>query len=379
MTTNSVKTLVSQLSDTNAHVRAAACEDLGVVTAPQESKALIIDRLITSLKDPDFRVQQAAATALGSHGKDAQAAISPLLDLALAADAELRSRCIEACQKIGFTVDSLLSRFDEALTHPDKITAYQFLTLTENLGPQALPLLPKLLQCAKQADGTENFDFMKRWQAVEAIGFIGPQAISAEPELIELLKNPATDKEMIDIVVVTLRAIGVDLEEKYPELGKTDASEDPDQEDALNEFRGLLGIEVIAEKWTQSTLDALIAKWVEAGSVGLEITTPLAGKLDWMRHEEAILMLTQDQDDYGKMLSIILLQKILKTSARARANMVDMLKNDSPIIITKALQALRSIPYFIKAERERVASIARQGPEEAKGEAQKLLRLIDEC
>jgi HEAT repeat protein len=74
--------LIQALSDEDGYVRAEAATALGKMKLPTPWDQERIDRLLLALKDPDFRVQAAAAEGLPPLDADAELAVPALIGVA---------------------------------------------------------------------------------------------------------------------------------------------------------------------------------------------------------------------------------------------------------------------------------------------------------
>jgi HEAT repeat protein len=160
--------------------------------------------LIAALKDLDvakdrseMSVSQIAAHALRFAKPAATEAVPALIEAADRQDPLLRDLAIDALGRIGLRHESVLPALLRILrTHGDTGTRAAAAGALGFIGPAAKVAVPDLLELLKFTDPKDsNTTYTIRGAVVVTLGEIGPDAKAAVPALIEAFrdKNPAAD------------------------------------------------------------------------------------------------------------------------------------------------------------------------------------------
>lgn len=158
--------------------RAAVC------FAADDTAANAVPALVAALADPDARVREDAAAALGRIGPAARAAIGPLVATFADTDPYLAGAAAVALARIGTeAVPALVV----ALADAKENVRWSAAIALGRLGSAALEAAPALARAL--GDASENV----RSCAATALGAIGPHAVAALPALTEALHDRDED------------------------------------------------------------------------------------------------------------------------------------------------------------------------------------------
>ena len=332
----------------------------------------------------NHKVAVAAAEALGGFGKEAEAAVIPLLELLAARDDwpdDLRRVTLRTLGRIGARAavvvprlaryvlrDSndavrqaaaeALGRFgrDSALAVPelfkdgsfnsgcDRVAIIQALG---NIGPAAAPAVPRVLEVLERWRD-DAADVRARRAAVEALGRIGASARTVVPALVECLKRSRDPnaRELRLAVVEALRRFGGDAVEAVPALlplllDEADiidsaawAWANPPStvaDTTLALWVARLGITDLADKTklcraALTALDRIDGKWPQT-EAAKKLLPELLKRLD---HPSADLRLG----------AVLALGRFGKAAARAVPKLVKLLDDPDPIVRRNATSSL---------------------------------------
>jgi HEAT repeat protein len=102
----------------------------------QVSQSEIIDRLIQQLKSPDLYVRLSAASALGSMGESAKAAIPNLIPLLKDSDSDVRSGAASALRSMGESAKAAIPNLIPLLKDAEPYVRSSAATALKKLGYQ---------------------------------------------------------------------------------------------------------------------------------------------------------------------------------------------------------------------------------------------------
>jgi HEAT repeat protein len=172
---SAVPELQSLLSGDKPLVRAHAAEALGEIGA---AAAPAVGALIAALRDKDPTLRGEAVKALGLIGPAANEAVRPLIGALKEGDPKIVPLAAHALARIGAdAVPELI-----ALIKDPRMGRWGVAILRE-LGESAAPAVDQLVAALHGADEEMARDIML------TLGHIGPQAKSATPELIKVLRD----------------------------------------------------------------------------------------------------------------------------------------------------------------------------------------------
>jgi HEAT repeat protein len=157
--------------------------------------------LASTLREhPKMRRRIWAATDLAGLGIDARAAVPALRETLKATNATLRLTAAQSLWRITHHGEEIVPVACELIRPADKVwqesasrlgSPDPALQLLRDMGPQAAPAIPKLMQVIKYADvGKKSNERYSAILAIDCLGTMGPRAREVEPELIALLRDP---------------------------------------------------------------------------------------------------------------------------------------------------------------------------------------------
>ncbi|WLT32029.1 serine hydrolase [Geothrix sp. PMB-07] len=132
------------------------------------------------MSDPEPKVREAAAAALGRQGVGARAAVEPLVSVLGHEDAYLRGVAADALSQIGEAAVPALTR---SLGHDNPKVRHSAAIALGRMGAAGRAAAPELMRSLSDSDG------MIRYAAVVALGEFGPSAREAGPALTQLLSD----------------------------------------------------------------------------------------------------------------------------------------------------------------------------------------------
>lgn len=197
-----VPALLAKLKSKDLLNRREAAIELGQLAEQKKLGAAekdVVNALKAALRDPDERVKQNAASALGRVGRAANDAIGDLLTV-LVKDEKARAQAGDALAKLGRPAVIGLSRF--LIQDQDKNVRIACAKALREIGADAEEALPQLQQALKDAEVAVRRD------AAVTLGFFGPRSKGAVVALIELLDDK--DQNVRIAAIDTLGQIGPD-------------------------------------------------------------------------------------------------------------------------------------------------------------------------
>jgi len=168
---------------------------LGEIGSPEA-----VPTLIELSKDPDPKIRQYSATALGLIGRASDATVPALLEALKDKDDDVRAHAIMALGEIKPEAKITLPHFQEALKDKNLFVRGIALARLGELGPEAKSAVPELLESVKK-----DKDFSR--SVAIALGQIGPEAKAGIPFLLELLTDEKNDARQHDTRVQAALAI----------------------------------------------------------------------------------------------------------------------------------------------------------------------------
>jgi HEAT repeat protein len=156
-----------------------------------------------------------AAEALGGFGKEAEAAVTPLLELLAARDdwpAELRRVTVQSLGRIGVRPAAVVPALVKELRRDrDEAVPQAAAEALGRFGKDAAIAVPALIK-----DGRIAWDY-DRLATIQALGSIGPAAAPAVPALLEVLRERRDDANSV-AAVQALGRIGASARTVVPDL-----------------------------------------------------------------------------------------------------------------------------------------------------------------
>lgn len=187
-------------------VRAAAVYSLGVI-----ARERAIDALISSLRDNNDQVREAAATALRELGRKAKPATSALTRALKDKSRNVREDAAFTLGGVGRDAKTAVPGLIAALRSGENERSHWIIAQTlGRIGPDAREAVPVLMEALQAKD-----DSLRQWATI-ALGEIGPSAKAAVPQLIAAAKND--DNEDCEAAITALGGIGPDAREAVPML-----------------------------------------------------------------------------------------------------------------------------------------------------------------
>lgn len=164
--------------------RMAAAKSIGKIQqAPNAVKALVL-----GLNDPVQMVKDSCINSLQNMGPAAAPAVPDLIKCLDTPNARQAEDVARALARIGPAAAPALPQIIKMARGSTQYSSFKY-TLADacrNMGAQASCAVPMLIDMLKEVDNKAN-----QYMAVDALGAIGPAAISAESALVETLKDPA--------------------------------------------------------------------------------------------------------------------------------------------------------------------------------------------
>lgn len=164
--------------------RMAAAKSIGKIQqAPNAVKALVL-----GLNDPVQMVKDSCINSLQNMGPAAAPAVPDLIKCLDTPNARQAEDVARALARIGPAAAPALPQIIKMARGSTQYSSFKY-TLADacrNMGAQASCAVPMLIDMLKEVDNKGN-----QYMAVDALGAIGPAAISAESALVETLKDPA--------------------------------------------------------------------------------------------------------------------------------------------------------------------------------------------
>ncbi|QDU97103.1 HEAT repeat domain-containing protein [Lignipirellula cremea] len=182
-----------------------------------------IEGLRQLLKDPSPNIRSQSARTLGIFGVAAKAAVPDLIALLQDGKPHVRDAAFQALCSIGAAARTAIPHLVREMERPQRSRGIHPVMAMTQIGPAAVPELVRSMrrQAAKQGDSP----------AADVLRRLGPQAVDAVPELIEMLDD---DSNLLRLrAVFVLREIGPDAEAAVPRLA-TFLQKEPDPLDAPN-------------------------------------------------------------------------------------------------------------------------------------------------
>ncbi len=180
-----IKEVGDALKDKDPATRAAAASTIAAFSRidPEIAKDYV-SSLATSLQDESTPVRLQAAFALGRMTTVAQPTITALIDrLPKEKDAAVRKEIVKTLASFGMTASAADSAVADLLQDKNVEVRQSAAIALGRISPAADRVMPKLLKAAHDPDSSV------RCHAIHALGALGKPAISAIPELIDILKN----------------------------------------------------------------------------------------------------------------------------------------------------------------------------------------------
>ncbi len=180
--TEVVSSLIAQLKDSNAKVRAKAAQVLGTM-GPIAQAA--VPALINLLKDRDNEVRHKAYDAFVAvlAGADKQTGVAIFSAALKHQDPEIREAFAMGLGEMGVEAKAVVPALVEALTDSSRRVRQEVAHTLGKMGVEAKAAVPALIKALQDEDD----DF--REQAIEVLGGLGSEAKAAVPGLIALLKE----------------------------------------------------------------------------------------------------------------------------------------------------------------------------------------------
>ncbi len=173
----------TMVSDEYEGARMAAAKSIGrMQQAPNAVKALVL-----GLNDPVQMVKDSCITSLQNMGPAAAPAVPDLIKCLDTPNTRQAEDVARALARIGPAAAPALPSIIKLARGATQYSSikYTLADACKNMGPQASSAVPMLIEMLKDQDNKGN-----QYIAVDALGAIGPAAISAEPALVETLKDP---------------------------------------------------------------------------------------------------------------------------------------------------------------------------------------------
>lgn len=173
----------TMVSDEYEGARMAAAKSIGrMQQAPNAVKALVL-----GLNDPVQMVKDSCITSLQNMGPAAAPAVPDLikcLDTTNTRQAEDAARALARIGPAAAPALPQIIKLARTQTHYSSLK-YSLAEACRSMGSQASCAVPILIEMLKDVDNKGN-----QYMAVDALGAIGPSAITAEAALVETLKDP---------------------------------------------------------------------------------------------------------------------------------------------------------------------------------------------
>jgi HEAT repeat protein len=172
--------LQARMRDEDDQVRAAAIQTIGKFG--ERSQPLVPD-LLNSLEDPQPLVQQQAAQALGRVGYADERVVTALAKAAQHPLPDLRRAAVESLGELGPRAAAAVEPLQQ-LQH-DELSTIRVVAV------QALArvIADPAERVARLLHALDDSDWNVRRQAADCLGDMGPEAISAVPRLLQLMRN----------------------------------------------------------------------------------------------------------------------------------------------------------------------------------------------
>ena len=180
-----ISSVIEKLNHSDENVRKDAAYTLGKLGP---NAKIAIPLLIETLKDEKVDVREAAVYALGCIGQEAKTIVPALIDLLKDENFGVRKTAVSALGNIGVAaIPAILNALKDeigssSLLGEEKPIEKAARKIFKRIGSDAVPALVKALK-----------DDTVRLAAIDALGFVGQEAKSALPALIEVLKCENAD------------------------------------------------------------------------------------------------------------------------------------------------------------------------------------------
>jgi HEAT repeat protein/S1-C subfamily serine protease len=222
--------LAGALQDSEHEVRAAAIEALAVPGMATPPDVAFFSQAL-KLSDPTVRAQ--AARILGQLGPSGKSALPAIIELAKSPDMVARRGAVEALAQFGTDAKDAVPTLATALSDSDKDVRKHAVLALGKLGADAKPAAYALTKTIGDVDlevrrgaiasvakvGVDAktlapmlaqalADKSVRMEAMAALADLGPDARPAVPNLVAVLEQAGTDRDLISKVAATLGKVG---------------------------------------------------------------------------------------------------------------------------------------------------------------------------
>jgi HEAT repeat protein len=302
-----------------------------IKAGPDEPKAL--PALATALKDPEARVRERAARALGEFGPAAQAAFPTLVELVKGDDAAARKTALAVLDKLGPPGKERLAELKALLDRKAPLEARQYaLTALGKLGGDAVGAVGVL------AEAMQDPEAKIRVRAAAALGDLGPAAREAAPALRAVLRK-SDDVELLNAALAALTTVGLNAVDDAEAIGRL-----LENTDAGLRLKGLQTLLQLApEKLTCAKLlklagdgDADVAKAAEEAVRA----RPAAVTADDLAALRAAL---RNDNKAVVVLAVDLLTKAGRQAEKAAADLLPLAADADAAMRTRAIKAIDAV------------------------------------